>query len=364
MNKLCFSWLFLCLVTVTVTEFDYECEALSHGVVTVNDLGFPPIWTSRRGMLASTMAPYLFPNAAKAQEPLVMADPGLSIATARVLQSQADEAASRVTPQHVHQYQTTGVCKVENVVSDAWIQALRDGCELAQDEAGPFAEYLHKPTDTGTFFTDLELARRLPLFSAFSLYGPAAAVAGQVLGSNTIRYLYDQLFVKQQGVSTVTPWHQDGGYWRVKGTQVASVFVPLDPVKADQGLQFVTASNTWPLHNPQHFCDGTPYRGTSLPPLPDIDAQPNKWTFQTFDLQPGDVLVFSSHTVHGGPGNWGRALSTRWVGDDATFWNRPGEGAVPTSDDVPLRDGQALAAAPQWFPTSWTSKATDKCGIL
>lgn len=277
--------------------------------------------------------------------------------TARLLREQANQATLQVTPQHIHQYQTTGVCKVENVVSPTWLAALRDGCVLAQDEAGPYAEYLHAATDTGTFFTDLEMARRLPLFSAFALHGPAAAVAGTVMQSNTARYLYDQLFVKEQGVSTVTPWHQDGGYWRVQGTQVASVFVPLDPVAAQEGLQFVTGSHAWPLHNPQHFADGTPYRGTSLPTMPDVSqmAQEGAVNVQTFDLQPGDVLVFSAKTVHGGPGNWGRAISTRWVGDDATFWDRPGEGAVPTLD-VNLRDGDALSGNAAAFPASWSKQ--------
>jgi ectoine hydroxylase-related dioxygenase (phytanoyl-CoA dioxygenase family) len=55
-----------------------------------------------------------------------------------------------------------------------------------------------------------------------------------------------------------------------------------------------------------------------------------KVPLKSFSLQPGDVLVFSAKTVHGGPGNWGRAISTRWVGDDGRFWDRPGEGAVPT----------------------------------
>lgn len=287
------------------------------------------------------------------------ADTVLSKATKQVLTQQAATSAASVTQAHINEYNTLGVTKVSNVISPQWINLLRDGCDLAQDEAGPYAEYLNKPTDEGIFFTDLELARRLPLFAAFCLYGPAAAIAGTLMGSHTVRYLYDQLFVKERGVSTTTPWHQDGGYWRVKGEQLASVFVPLDRVAPNDGLQFVTGSHTWPLHNPQHFADGTPYVGTSLPPMPDIQHmhQAGAVQYLTFGLEPGDVLVFSAKTVHGGPGNWGRALSTRWVGDDGRFWNRPGEGAVPTID-VHLRDGDWLAANPRAFPASWQSTWT------
>jgi ectoine hydroxylase-related dioxygenase (phytanoyl-CoA dioxygenase family) len=289
-----------------------------------------------------------------------MADPGPAYArrsVRRLLQSQADAAVQAVTEANIREYHSTGVTKVRNVVSKEWIELLREGCEVAQDEAGPYAEYLQRPKDEGIFFTDLELARRLPLFAAFSLHGPAAAVAGTLLGSQSIRYLYDQLFVKEAGVSTLTPWHQDGGYWRVKGSQVASVFVPLDPVPPQDGLSFVKGSHRWDLYNPQHFADGTQYVGTALPPMPNVSqlTQEGKLDLATFALEPGDVLVFSARTVHGGPGNWGRALSTRWVGDDGRFWDRPGEGAIPTIN-VPLQDGDLLAAQSAAFPTSWTRR--------
>jgi ectoine hydroxylase-related dioxygenase (phytanoyl-CoA dioxygenase family) len=319
-----------------------------------------PIWTSRRGLLTTSAASVL-PFLPWSTSPPLMADADtlLSRATKQALAQQATAAAASVTQANIEEYRTLGVTKISNVISPQWIDLLRDGCDLAQDEAGPYAEYLNKPTDAGIFFTDLELARRLPLFAAFSLYGPASAIAGTLMGSNTVRYLYDQLFVKERGVSTTTPWHQDGGYWRVKGEQLASVFVPLDTVEPKDGLEFVSGSHTWALHNPQHFADGTQYVGTSLPVMPDIHQMRQDGTIQleTFGLQPGDVLVFSAKTVHGGPGNWGRALSTRWVGDDGRFWNRPGEGAIPTLD-MHLKDGDWLAANPRAFPATWHSTWT------
>ena len=266
-------------------------------------------------------------------------------------------ALSLVTEKNRKEYQTQGVTKISNVISQEWIDLLREGCELAQDDAGPNAEYLNQPTDEGNFFTDMEMARRLPIFAAFSLYSPVAAIAGTLMGAHTIRYLYDQLFIKEKGVSTNTPWHQDGGYWRVKGEQLCSVFVPLDDVDPQDGLQFVAGSQSWSLHNPQHFADGSQYVGTSLPALPDISRLHDEKKVQliNFSLEPGDVLVFSAKTVHGGPGNWGRALSTRWVGDDGRFWDRPGEGAIPSAN-AHLKEGQSLGANPKMFPAAWHNK--------
>jgi ectoine hydroxylase-related dioxygenase (phytanoyl-CoA dioxygenase family) len=324
----------------------------------------PGVWMSRRGMIQTTLTASAaaafgfdvsYESSTESPSSSWMAAPDKSLVSdASQLKTDIEYALSQVTAENMRQYQTDGVTVVRNVVPQRWIEALRMGCELAQDNAGPYAEYLQQATDEGIFFTDLELGRRLPLFSTFCQYSPVAAVAGTIMGSQSVRYLYDQLFVKEKGVSTHTPWHQDGGYWRVHGMQIGSAFVPLDPVDEGDGLDFVLGSQHWTLHNPQHFADGTPYKGTSLPPMPDVDqlVQSKQAYLQTFALKPGDLLVFSSRTVHGGPGNWGRALSTRWVGDDAAFWARPGEGAVPTGD-VGLKDGERLAHNSNAFPEIW-----------
>jgi ectoine hydroxylase-related dioxygenase (phytanoyl-CoA dioxygenase family) len=349
---------FLILLVLCRNEclgFDVLSQAASPGQITPPN----PVWTSRRGMLATSAASLLpLLNWSSSNCPSWMADAniGYSKHDIDLLRDQAVQAAACVTKTNMDEYEQLGVTKVSKVISQEWINLLREGCDLAQDEAGPYAEYLNKPTDEGIFFTDLELARRLPLFAAFSLYSPVAAIAGTLMGSHTVRYLYDQLFVKEKGVSTATPWHQDGGYWRVKGEQLGSVFVPLDTVDSENGLQFVARSQKWSLYNPQHFADGTQYRGTSLPTMPDIHQlnEDSEVELLNFGLEPGDVLVFSAKTVHGGPGNWGRALSTRWVGEDGRFWDRPGEGAVPTVD-VKLHEGQLLSANPKAFPATWHS---------
>ena len=332
-----------------------------------DDVDLPVVWTSRRGMISTCISAAIGSqllratgvSAAVAKEASWMAPTGKAFEKARLqLSKEANQAAMLVTPEIRQEYKRDGVTVVRNAVSQRWIETLREACEDAQDNPGPYGEYLHKPTDDGIFFADLELARRLPTFSAFAQYGPCAAVAGAVMGSSSVRYLYDQLFIKEPGVSTVTPWHQDGGYWRIKGQQIGSVFVPLDPVEMGDGLDFVIGSQDWELHNPQHFADGTPYTGTALPKMPNIDKMVNDGTVElkSFSLQPGDVQIFSSRTVHGGPGNWGRALSTRWTGDSATFWDRPGEGAVPTGD-VGLQDGELLAHNGAAFPEVWKSAA-------
>lgn len=283
-----------------------------------------------------------------------LAQPGTEITRSRdKFVAEAENAYAMVTPEIRDTYARDGVVVVKNVISADWVALLQAACVTAQEKAGPFAERLHQPSDAGIYFTDLELARRLPDFAAFSLYGPCAAIAAAVMSSHSARFLYDQLFIKEAGVTTPTFWHQDQGYWKVYGKQVSSVFVPLDYVVPEDGLAFILGSHGWPLHNPQNFADGSPYSETGLPPMPDISAGLKKGGFEAlrFELQPGDALVFSGSIVHGGSGNWGRALSTRWIGEDVRYHARPNV-MVPTGQ-VGLSEGEPFDRNSHAFPLVW-----------
>lgn len=119
-------------------------------------------------------------------------------------------------------------------------------------------------------------------------------------------------------------------------------------------MQYVADSHRWGGYNPHNFSDNTPYQGTGLPELPDIDAEPKKYKILGWDMEPGDCLVFQAMIVHGSHGNSSnsrrRAWATRWTGDDARYCRRDGEVAIPTEDPgLPhgaILDGDA-------FPVIW-----------
>jgi ectoine hydroxylase-related dioxygenase (phytanoyl-CoA dioxygenase family) len=59
----------------------------------------------------------------------------------------------------------------------------------------------------------------------------AAEVAARLMGSERVQMFHDHVLVKEPGTSKPTPWHQDGPYYFVEGTQTVSFWSPLDPVK-------------------------------------------------------------------------------------------------------------------------------------
>lgn len=251
-------------------------------------------------------------------------------------------------------YERDGVVCVRQIFPRDWLEFLAAAIDEAMANPGPHAEEYEPNEGAGRFFGDLELAERLPSFRRFARESPAAEIAGHLMGASRVNFFYDQLLVKEPGTSARTPWHQDQPYWAVSGRQVCSLWLPLDPVPEDVSVEYVCGSHRWPAYNPAHFADGSPYTGTGLPSLPDIEAGRAKYRMAAFEMRPGDVLAFQAMIVHGAPGNRGRhrrrALSTRWTGDDARYCVRQGEVSIPTRDPG-LKHGDRMDC--ERFPMVW-----------
>ncbi|MGH8689007.1 MAG: phytanoyl-CoA dioxygenase family protein [Burkholderiales bacterium] len=265
-------------------------------------------------------------------------------------------AARLVSPAERETYEHDGVVCLRGLFSDDWLAFLGQAIDEAMAHPGPHAEEYTPKGGSGRFFGDLELFHRVPAFRRFALESPAARIAGETMRATRVNFFYDQLLVKEPGTAERTPWHQDQPYWAVSGRQVCSVWLALDPVAEDVSVEYVCGSHAWPEFSPYHFADGTPYAGTGLPVLPDIEKERSRHRIAHFAMAPGDCLVFQAMIVHGAPGNCGthrrRALSTRWAGDDARYCRRTGEVAIPTRDPG-IAHGERLDS--ERFPLAWTA---------
>jgi len=169
---------------------------------------------------------------------------------------------------------------------------------------------------------------------------------------------YDQLLVKEPGTSSPTPWHNDTSYWHLKGRQICSTWIALDDVSSDAGVRYVRGSHRWNLlHAITNFSgadhsDKNTYDGQeNLPPVPDIHAGVARGEYEllSWDMRPGDLLVFFSATMHGAAGNSAasrrRGYACRWLGDDVTYDPRPGtmnEGWTKAGYDSGLAPGAGM----------------------
>lgn len=264
-----------------------------------------------------------------------------------------NQAVRDITADEVAEYGNNGVVKLAAIFDLEWIEYLRHAVETAMANPGPHAEEYAK--GEGRFFGDLDVAKRHDGFRDFVYNSPAAEIAGTIMGADKVNFFYDQLLVKEPGTAAATPWHQDQPYWAVSGHQVLSIWLPLDPVARESSLKYVRGSHHWGAHNPHNFIDNTPYEGTGLPELPDIDSRRDEYKILGWDMEPGDCLVFQGMIVHGSAGNASmvcrrRALATRWTGDDARYEVRGGQVAIPTSDPG-LQHGSLMDCDD--FPVIW-----------
>ena len=79
---------------------------------------------------------------------------------------------------------------------------------------------------------------------------------------------------------------------------------------------------------------------------------------RAFELEPGDTLLFDFRTLHGTTAapikRQRRAFSTRWLGDDMVYFERPGETSPPLKD-LGVKPGMRMPE--DLFPVVWTVSA-------
>ena len=162
------------------------------------------------------------------------------------------------------------------------------------------------------------------------------------MGSNSARFYFDHLLIKKVNTPTITPWHQDAPYWPFRGKQIASIWLALTPVTVEgSGMEFIRGSHFDDVYYLPEVFGGADNKSGQWAneqqgvAVPDIDANREEYDIVSFDMAPGDALIFSAWILHGARGNSSStqdrvALSTRWLGDDV-LWD-PREGVDPTVD--------------------------------
>ncbi len=213
-------------------------------------------------------------------------------------------------------------------------------------------------------FSDRHLWPSCPWMRNFCLDSELPKIAAQLMRSNSARLFFDHLFIRDAGTRQTTPWHQDQPYWPFQGEQIASVWLALSPCTyRSSALRFVKGSHRWgKIFAPIPFGEesgSAQFLGgnSAAEPMPDFDANPSEFEILTWDMQPGDALVFGATIVHGAKQNDDAttrraALSIRYVGDDARWDPRPGTDPIVKAEQTTLKPGE-YPADEQWFPLGY-----------
>jgi len=260
-----------------------------------------------------------------------------------------------MTAQQIADFQRDGAIVLHGVFRD-WLDLMAEG--VAQNMAEPGAYASENAVTEGRFFDDYCNWTRIAAYETVIRKSPAAELAATAMQSGSAQFFHDHLLVKEAGTPKPTPWHQDAPYYFVQGQQTVSMWIPLDPVR-EASLRFIAGSHRWDrMVRPVSWADDSDfYQGDhDWTPVPDPDANPAANRVLEWPMDPGDVVLFDFRTVHGARGNTSpnrrRALSLRWMGDDARYVDRPGRTSPPFPGHG-MRSGDRLRA--DWFPVLWTA---------
>lgn len=165
---------------------------------------------------------------------------------------------------------------------------------------------------------------------------PFAETMLELWDTEHIWYFSEDLFWKRGNVPR-TAWHQDSSYYPWEGEHQINFWMSFDAVPKSHSLEVIRGSHRGMLYDGAAFDakDPTlPFWGEvgSLPRLPDIEgeraADPTSWDIVSYDIEPGDALLFHPRCLHGGGAtdedfSHRRTAGFRFCGDDAHWGELP-----------------------------------------
>ncbi|MEC7917134.1 MAG: phytanoyl-CoA dioxygenase family protein [Actinomycetota bacterium] len=261
-------------------------------------------------------------------------------------------------------FRSDGVVHIRDAVDPELVAAILESVEDLIDSPGRFGGSMTPDNEPGKFFQDRYLHPTRSDFRSYATDCGLAASAAKATGSTKMRLYYDHVFVKEPGTQELFVWHQDRPYWAVDGTQICSSWLALtDATTQSSGLEFVQGSHLWDrTFKPEYpALEGAPpeqvekalWKGVAQhiqsfdDECPAFEEFPDLYNILSFDVAPGDALLFDFRTVHrSGPNDGAKrraAISWRWLGDDA-FWDpKPGADPIIQDQDTVLNAGELIS---------------------
>lgn len=260
-----------------------------------------------------------------------------------------------------------GVVFLPRAFDQKWIDILSEAMVDNIANPGERSRIWDRDEQGRTCFYDSQMWHKISGYKDFVFNSPCAEISGRLMGSTTVSFFFDAVFVRTPGNQFRTPWHQDEPYWSVEGFDTCSVWMPLVPVERSSALEFVRGSHLWEqkFHQP-NFSELTKderdqviFQDVGTEQFPDIENNRDAYDIVSWDMQPGDCVAFNARVIHGGSGNLARSrdlkvFNTQWLGDDVRVVFRA-EGMDPDHSEIMMRNGLKPGDRPvsDLYPQVW-----------
>jgi ectoine hydroxylase-related dioxygenase (phytanoyl-CoA dioxygenase family) len=266
-----------------------------------------------------------------------------------------------------------GAVVLRGVLDGAQVAQLEAGVEEARRERDHRHSIVRTSEGTGETLVLQYPSQSSPALAALVASGIPGAIAARMMGTSSAQLVFDQIFHKAAGPIAPTPWHQDTPFLRVRGQQMARVWMCCDSSPGALTLQVVRGSHRWNVVYSTQTVATSPVLSerkgefeaaqlgdSYLPLVPDIAGNRESFDILQFDVEPGDALVFHGNVLHGADGHpdWPRArraFATLWGGPQLRYHRSEGKTFPPPGGepDGPIPHGDPIALHPKAFPIGW-----------
>ncbi len=255
-----------------------------------------------------------------------------------------DNWRERFTPELAQRYHDEGVLFMPQLLHPEWLALIELGINRVLSNTSRKQRFY--AGDPGEFIDTVRNFDLTPEFQYLMYTSPIADMASALLGSEKIWLLFDHVFVKDGGECRRTPWHQDLPYWPIAGEQIVSFWITLDALPKEECLEYIPGTHRQQMYDgfdPMRVLESQnlPFYGKDLPQLPDIENERDRWDIRSWEITPGDVVIFHPGVLHGGgptfQGRKRRTLAVRCFGEDIVYAERPGtRHTAPRTPGLPL----------------------------
>ncbi|MGI9607217.1 MAG: phytanoyl-CoA dioxygenase family protein [Acidimicrobiales bacterium] len=277
-----------------------------------------------------------------------------------------------ISTDEIETFHRDGVVMLPGMFNRSWIELLHAGLDRHLTAPTSRARVWDRDDAGRTMFWDSMAWQGVPEYQRFVFESPAAEIAGRLMGSSNVHYFFDAVFVRSAGAQFETPWHQDEPYWSVDGHDTCTVWMPLVPVQAKSALAFVPGSHRSTVTFDQYdfgalnpdgkdAVDRSDFSAIAEADMPDISADPDAFGVVSWDMRPGDCVVFNGRTLHGGSGRLEsredlRVFTSKWLGDDVRIAFRD-VGMDPDFSDIMRAHALASGDRPrtELLPEVWAA---------
>lgn len=196
-------------------------------------------------------------------------------------------------------FRREGVICLRSVIDQRWLDCCREGLHQSIARPGPFFRDQTPNGSPARYVFDYWNWRNIPGFRKLVLESPLAEMIAELLQARRLYMLMDNWFMREAGATNGAPWHHDEPYFDFEGGRKCVLWFPLEPASREEGLTFLGGSHRWGrLYMPQNFREHRPFDGDLREYHPIEDFESYRDRYLSWEVQPGDCLVFDFRTLH------------------------------------------------------------------